>query len=103
GLSTGEPSQQTVVEGAQVVYDYLKKMFPNSKMILWGRSLGCAPATIMAAHNSDASKLILTSPWNSFWKLVKLKGNLSDSNAKNAAKGNEYETEVHAKNVIMPV
>ncbi len=103
GLSTGEPSQETVIEGAQAVYDHLKAIFPQSKIILWGRSLGCGPATIMAANNPDTAKLILTSPWNSFWKLVKIKGNLSDSSAKNAAKGNEYETEVHATKVHMPV
>jgi alpha-beta hydrolase superfamily lysophospholipase len=104
GLSTGEPSEKTVIADSQVVYDFLKQKFPNSKFILWGRSLGCAPATIMAEKNSSGvSKLILTSPWTSFWKLVKFKTNWSDSESHNAAVGNEYETEIHAQNIKMPV
>lgn len=97
GLSTGELNQNGVVAASQAVFDFTKATFPRSKIVVWGRSLGCAPATIIAANNPSVSKLILTSPWSSFWKLAKHKGNLSEKNAKSAAKGNEYESEVHAK------
>lgn len=103
GLSTGELNQNGVVAASQAVFDFTKEKFPRSEIVIWGRSLGCGPATIMAANNPSASKLILTSPWNSFWKLAKHKGNLSDKNAKSAAKGNEYESEVHAQKIHIPV
>ena len=103
GLSTGELNQNTVVGASQDVFDFVTEKFPMSQVIIWGRSLGCAPATIITKNNPKVSKLILTSPWDSFWKLVKFKANLSDSSAKNAAKGNEYETEVHAKEIRIPV
>jgi alpha-beta hydrolase superfamily lysophospholipase len=104
GLSTGDLSEKAVVQSSQAVYEYVKQKFPKSQFIIWGRSMGCAIATIIAEKNqSGVAKLILTSPWNSFWKLIKVKTNLSDDASKKAAIGNEYETEVHAKNIFMPV
>jgi alpha-beta hydrolase superfamily lysophospholipase len=104
GLSTGEPSEKSVIDSAQVVYNLMKQKFPRSKFILWGRSLGCAPATIMAEKNqAGVSRLILTSPWNSFWKMIQYRSNWSEAECRKASIGNEYETEVHARNIKMPV
>lgn len=104
GLSTGELNQKGVLQSGQNAIDLAKQMFPQSKVILWGRSLGAAPATLLTEKNhSQVSKLILTSPWDSFWKLAKAKSGLPDSAAKNAAKGNEYESEVAAKSITRPV
>src|SRR5690606_18597787 len=104
GLSTGDLNQESVVKGAQAVFDFMKEKFPHSKFIMWGRSLGCAPATIIAKNNhNDVSKLILISPWDSFWKMVKYRSNMSEKTCRNAVKGNDWETEVHAQSITMPV
>lgn len=104
GLSTGELNQKGVLQSGQGVIDFVKQKFPQSKIIMWGRSLGCAPATILAeANQSDISKLILTSPWDSFWKLAKFKSNFPDSACKSAAKGNEYLSEEAAVKITLPV
>lgn len=104
GLSTGDLNQNSVVASSQAVFDFMKNKFPRSEMIIWGRSLGCAPATIIAKNNHDAvSKLVLISPWDAFWKMVRYRVSMSEKSCRNAAKGNEWETELHAKDVHMPV
>ncbi len=104
GLSTGDLNQSTVIKGAQAVFDYMKAKFPRSKFILWGRSLGCAPATLIAKNNQDAiSKLILISPWDAFWKMVQYRSNMSEKSCRKATRGNEWETEVHAQSITKPV
>lgn len=104
GLSTGTPSQKSLMVSSQGVLDYMKAKFPNSEVILWGRSLGCAPAILTAKLNhSKISKLILTTPWDSMWKMVKTKVDMSDAAAKKAVVGNEWESEVHAKSITLPV
>lgn len=104
GLSTGTLNQKGVLQSGQNAIDLARKLFPRSKMILWGRSLGAAPATLLTEKNqSFINGLILTSPWDSFWKLAKAKSGLPDSAAQNAAKGNEYESEVAARNITRPV
>ncbi len=104
GLSTGEPNQNSVIASSQIVYDFLKQKFPQSKFIFWGRSLGCSPATIMAEKNQTGiSGLILTSPWNSFWKMIQMRSAFPEKTCREAIVGNEYETEAHAKNITTPV
>lgn len=104
GLSTGELNEKSVLASGQAVLDFLKAKYPNAPILLWGRSMGCAIATLTAKNNhARVSKLILTSPWDSFWKVVQSKGNLSESASKKAVIGNEWDTENHAKSITMPV
>ncbi len=104
GLSTGEPTQTTVLEGGQAVIDWARQKYPNSKIALWGRSLGTGPASLLMETNQDiASNLILTSPWNSAWKLIKAKTGMTDGWCKKQAEGNEYESEKAAQNIHKPV
>ena len=104
GLSTGETNQKTVLASGQAVLDFLKSKYTNAPIILWGRSMGCAVATLIAKENhSRISKLMLTSPWDTFWKMVQVKSNLSESASRKAVIGNEWDTESHAKKITMPV
>lgn len=104
GLSTGELSEKAYLASSQAAFDFVKAKFPNSPIVIWGRSMGCAIATYVTKNNhSQVSKLMLTSPWDSFWKVVQSKANLSESASKKAVIGNEWDTETHAKSVKIPV
>lgn len=104
GLSTGELSEKSFMKSSQAVFDVVRSKFPNAPIVIWGRSMGCAVATYITKNNqSKVSKLILTTPWDTFWKLVQSKANLSESASKKAVIGNEWDTETHAKSIKLPV
>lgn len=104
GLSTGELNEKGVLQAGQDAINFVKMQFPQSQIIVWGRSLGCAPATILTSKNQDVvTKLILTSPWDEFWRVVKAKTGFSDQTCKDSTKGNEYLSDVAAKNITVPV
>lgn len=50
GLSTGEPDESSILEGAEAVYGFLtqQKGFAPGQIILYGFSLGSAPSTYLA-------------------------------------------------------
>lgn len=92
------------MKSSQAAFDFISAKYPNSPIIIWGRSMGCAIATYITKNNqSKISKLMLTSPWDSFWKVVQAKSNLSEKASKKAVIGNEWDTETHAKSVKIPV
>lgn len=64
GKNKGEFSEAAMYEDAQVFYDYAKNYFPESEIVLYGRSLGTTFATQMAAKNNPA-QLILETPFHS--------------------------------------
>jgi len=73
GKSNGSiKSEQQLFDDAQLVYDYLKKDFPEEKIILSGLSIGTGIATYLAAHNHP-QQLILTAPYSSFQNLLQEK------------------------------
>lgn len=103
GHSTGELSEAGVLQASQNALDVAFRFFPRSEVVIWGRSLGAAPAAILSEKNQDkVDRLILTTPWNSFWKVIRSKG-ISEKQSKKAAKGNEYLSEVAAKKFAKPV
>ena len=72
GLSTGKPSEPSILASAQAVLEWTKAKFPKAPLIIWGRSLGASIATIVTSNNQDkVSKLILTSPWFDFISVAK--------------------------------
>jgi abhydrolase domain-containing protein 17 len=73
GLYRNEPSDsETIQYNANIVYDFiLNSMKYDSKdVILFGRSMGSGPSTLLAANSKPAS-LILLSPYTSLKNAVK--------------------------------
>lgn len=71
GRSTGFPNQPNLVNAGQAALNYAVSAFRGSKIIIWGRSLGAAVATQVAAVNqSKVRGLMLVSPWNRFLDLA---------------------------------
>ena len=76
GKSTGELSERALHSDATHVYEWAKKRFPESKIILYGRSLGTGIATQLAAKNKP-KMLLLETPYfnlsdvvNSYFPLI---------------------------------
>ena len=76
GKSTGELSEKAFHSDATYVYDWAKKHFSESKIILYGRSLGTGIATRLASKNKP-KMLLLETPYfnladvaNSYFPLI---------------------------------
>ncbi len=70
GKSSGELSEKAFYADAQLFYDYAKATFDEKKIIIYGRSLGCAMATKVAAENHPL-KLILETPFYNLADIAK--------------------------------
>jgi len=71
GKSDGENiNEAQFYEDAQKVYDHLKTIYDESEIVLFGYSLGTAPATYLAANN-DPARLYLVSPFYSIVDIVR--------------------------------
>ncbi len=64
----GEPSEKSLVSMAEsALNELLRRVKPETKVIVWGRSLGAAVAAQVAMkHKNKIHKLILISPWTRF-------------------------------------
>jgi uncharacterized protein len=69
GKSTGKRSEHAMLNDMQVVYNELKRQYPEDHLILYGRSMGSGFATKLAADNHPRY-LILDAPYYSFSKVV---------------------------------
>lgn len=69
GKSTGKRSEAKMLNDMQVVYEALAKKYPESHIIVYGRSIGSGFATKVACDNHPRY-LILDAPYYSFRKLV---------------------------------
>ncbi len=65
GKSAGEFSEKGLLSDAVVAYRYGKKLFPENKIIIYGRSLGTGIATEIASNNNP-KQLLLETPYVSF-------------------------------------
>ncbi|QSH40648.1 alpha/beta hydrolase [Lentisphaerota bacterium ZTH] len=66
GESTGKPSEEAFYEGADAAFDYLVKtegILPHN-IIVAGRSLGGAPAALLARHYSTGGLILESSIYN---------------------------------------
>jgi len=70
GKSTGKMSQKSMKDDALLVYDKLKEIVNEEKIIVYGRSLGTGLATKVASMNNPRM-LILACPYVSMSKNVK--------------------------------
>ena len=70
GKSTGKMSQQSMKEDALLVYEKIKEVIDEEKIIVYGRSLGTGLATKVASVNNP-KMLILACPYFSMSNNVK--------------------------------
>jgi hypothetical protein len=64
GKSTGKISEEALKDDAQLLYDFALRKYKEDNVIIYGRSLGTAVASGLAAENHP-HKLILESPFYS--------------------------------------
>ena len=70
GKSTGERSEKALFSDAQLFYQYALEHFDETKILVYGRSLGTAMATKIAAQNQPAH-LILETPFYNLHDVAK--------------------------------
>ena len=70
GKSTGSISEHALQSDGMAIYDRLTESYSESDIVVYGRSIGSAPATFVAAHR-DPKALILESPFYSMRDLVR--------------------------------
>ncbi len=63
GKSTGKiENEKQFLKDAEIFYAWVKTQYPENKVYLGGRSLGCAPALYLSAKNSP-KRTVLVSPF----------------------------------------
>ena len=72
GKSTGKLSEDALYKDAELFYKKAQSLFPENKIIVYGRSIGTPLASYIASKNAP-KKLILETPFYDFKKLVKAK------------------------------
>lgn len=70
GKSTGKLSPEALFDDAQLFYNYTLEQYDESRMTLYGRSLGTGIATHLAATNSP-KQLVLETPFYSLLDVAK--------------------------------
>lgn len=70
GKSTGTLSEDALHSDAQLFYDHALKKYPQSDILVYGRSLGASIATRLASNNNP-KKLVLETP---FYNLMDVAG-----------------------------
>ncbi len=70
GKSTGTLSEELLYSDAQLFYDYVKERYNESDITVYGRSLGSAFATYVAANNNPGI-LVLETPFYSLASVAK--------------------------------
>lgn len=69
GKSTGDLSQENLYTDAQLFYNYTAQLYSEENIVLYGRSLGSAFATYLAASNHP-KLLLLESPFSSITEVA---------------------------------
>lgn len=64
GGSQGSPSEAGLLTDGQAAYDFAKATYPDSRLVLWGESLGTGVAVAIAAQNHVAA-VVLEAPYTS--------------------------------------
>lgn len=60
GLSKGDASKKNILEDGVLVYKYVRSLYPEKKIILWGDSLGCSVASYTA---KEVGKINIIPPY----------------------------------------
>lgn len=69
GKSTGERTEETMKQDAELVFKLLRSRFAADSIIIYGRSLGSGPASWLASR-VDCKRLILETPYSSITDLM---------------------------------
>ncbi len=70
GKSSGSPNEKYVVDSAKQIVNWVKTNYPDSPIIIWGRSLGAGVASqIIQLENKNIERFVLVSPWYNFYEL----------------------------------
>lgn len=64
GGSDGSPTEQGLIADARAAYDFARTTYPDSKIVLWGESLGSGVAVAIAGEK-DVAAVILEAPFTS--------------------------------------
>ncbi len=64
GGSKGSPSETGLIADGQAAFDFARRQYPDSKLVLWGESLGTGVAVAIAAQNEVAA-VVLEAPYTS--------------------------------------
>jgi len=70
GMSEGTASEENCVASIEVAYQYLLNLFPPSRIIAFGRSIGTGPTIDLAIRHPDIRGLVLQSPPESCGRAV---------------------------------
>jgi hypothetical protein len=76
GKSTGSYNEKAMYNDALMAYDYVKQLFPEDQIVIYGRSLGCTFATRVASQNNP-KHLILEAPFYNMKKGVRFYSKLA--------------------------
>jgi uncharacterized protein len=72
GISEGVPTVENVYETAELAYQWLlKKGFEENQIIIWGHSMGGAPAVYVASLHPKCKKLIIINSFNTTKGLIR--------------------------------
>lgn len=104
GKSTGKPEQSTLMAGAVATLRWTRAKFPNSKVVIWGWSLGAAVAIQTAALSPDGvHALIADSGWTSVRELATEKfGSMAEQIPEELLKRNEWNSKQTASKIQVP-
>ena len=69
GKSTGKLTEKALCSDATKCYEYLQDIYPESQIVVYGRSLGTGIATFVASHKNP-KMLVLESPYFSILDLI---------------------------------
>ncbi len=70
GKSRGLRTQETLYSDALLCYKWVQNLYPDSKICIYGRSLGTAMASWISTHNTPAA-VVLETPFNNFIEVAK--------------------------------
>lgn len=70
GKSTGELSEATLYQWAEVLYRFARSRFPAQQLIIYGKSMGTGIAAYLASRDS-CQQLILETPYYDFPSVVR--------------------------------
>lgn len=72
GKSPGQPSEEGCYQSARIAYNWALERYASDRIVIYGRSLGSAMASWLAARQ-PARQLILETPFPSMTKLIAYK------------------------------
>lgn len=70
GLSEGRASEENCISSIDAAYEYLLRLFPPSRIILFGRSIGAGPTLDLAVRSPEIRGVVLQSPPESCGRAV---------------------------------